>query len=93
MKRDKAFPLWHKREGVFIKGVRGISVVILLISIFSLITEAQPLPVVREIQIQGNKYVEERKIRKVVKSKIGEPLSEKSVREDMESIYQMGLFS
>jgi len=93
MRRDKAFPLCNKKEGVFIKGIWGIGVAILLIPIFFSGAEAQVLPIIREIQIQGNKYVQEEKIRKVINIRVGEPLSEKSVREDMELIYQMGLFS
>jgi len=95
MRRDKMPPLCKMKEGVFIKRITtGAIIAILLVPLLFSRTEAQNNPpIVREIQIQGNKYVKEEEIRKVISTKIDEVLSEKNVREDMQAIYQMGFFS
>ncbi|NQS90285.1 outer membrane protein assembly factor BamA [Patescibacteria group bacterium] len=48
---------------------------------------------IKEVRIQENHWIEEDEIKKVIKSKVGESLSEEKVREDMQLIYDLGYFS
>ena len=66
---------------------------ILFLCLFLSGARAQDVSIIREIQIQGNSYVKDEEIKKVIVSKVGEPLSEERVREDMQAIYDMGFFS
>ncbi len=51
----------------------------------------QPKPLVKEIVINGNKKIKTAKIKKEVKSKIGEPLSEQQISEDSDKIRDLYL--
>ena len=66
---------------------------ILFLCLFLSGARAQDVSIIKEIQIQGNSYVKDEEIKKVIVSKVGEPLSEERVREDMQAIYDMGFFS
>ena len=91
MKRDDFYlPL---KEGVFLRLVFKISLLLLFTFIFLPKLEAQTSLIIKEIQIEGNQYVEEEEIRKLIKSKVGESLSEEKIREDMQAIYEIGVFS
>lgn len=91
MKRDDFYhPL---KEGVFLRLVFKISLLLLFTFIFLPKLEAQTSLIIKEIQIEGNQYVEEEEIRKLIKSKVGESLSEEKIREDMQAIYDIGVFS
>ncbi|MCK4618223.1 hypothetical protein KAT45_04880, partial [Candidatus Aerophobetes bacterium] len=87
-------PLYGQKEGVFVRKVGEILILAVLLAIFFLSgSMAQTSPIIREIQIQGAKHIKTEKIKEVIKSKVGEPLSEKIIREDMQAIYEMGFFS
>ncbi|MFQ6065719.1 MAG: outer membrane protein assembly factor BamA [bacterium] len=92
--KNSVGPLCGQKEGVFVRKVGKILILAGLLPFFFLSESmAQAPPVIREIQIQGAKWIETEKIREVIKSRIGEPLSEKVIREDMQAIYEMGFFS
>ena len=81
-----------KKEGVFIR--RMIRLSLALLFLFLLLSTA-PLfasPVISHIQIQGNEHIESDEIENTIHSKVGEPLSEKMIKEDMQAIYDMGYF-
>ncbi|UCG94156.1 MAG: outer membrane protein assembly factor BamA [Candidatus Aerophobus sp.] len=87
-------PLDGQKEGVFVRKVGKILILAVLLAIFFLSgSMAQVSPIIREIQIQGAKHIKTEKIKEVIKSRVGEPLSEEIVREDMQAIYEMGFFS
>lgn len=87
-------PLYGQKEGVFVRKVGEILILAVLLAIFFLSgSMAQTFPIIREIQIQGAKHIKTEKIKEVIKSRVGEPLSEKIIREDMQAIYEMGFFS
>jgi len=87
-------PLYSRKEGVFVRKVGEILILAVLLAIVFLSgSMAQTSPIIREIQIQGAKYIKTEKIKEVIKSRVGEPLSEEIVREDMQAIYEMGFFS
>jgi len=93
MKNAKC-PLYGQKEGVFVRKVGEILILAVLLAIFLLSgSMAQTSPIIREIQIQGAKHIKTEKIKEVIKSRVGEPLSEEIVREDMQAIYEMGFFS
>ncbi len=46
----------------------------------------QPKPLVKEIQINGYKAIKEARLRKEIKSKPGEPLSEQQVADDAQKM-------
>ena len=49
--------------------------------------------IIRAIEIQGNKRVDDSNIRYYIKSKVGEPVSRIRIRKDIEGIYELGQFS
>ncbi len=81
------------KEGVFLRLAFRISLLVLFAFVCLPRLEAQIFPIIREIRIQGNQYSEEDEIRKVIKSKLGEPPSEEKIREDMQAVYEIGVFS
>jgi len=91
--KNAGYPLYSRKEGVFVRKVGEILILAVLLAIFFLSgSMAQTSPVIREIQIQGAKHIKTEKIKEVIKSRVGEPLSEEIVREDMQAIYEMGFF-
>jgi outer membrane protein insertion porin family len=48
--------------------------------------------IIRSIRIEGNRRVEASTIHYYIKSKIGEPISQQRVRQDIEEIYSLGQF-
>ena len=92
--KNAVCPLYGQKEGVFVKKIGGTLILAGLLAVFFLSgSVAQTSPIIREIQIQGNEHTKTEKIKEVIKSRIGELLSEETVREDMQAIYEMGLFS
>ena len=81
------------KEGVFLKRLVGIVLVLSIVFIFLPKLEVWASPMVEEIQIKGNQYIDTEEILQVIKSKVGEPLSEQRIREDIQAIYDMGFFS
>ena len=53
---------------------------------------AQELPLVSKIEIQGLKRIEEGAIKAKISQKIGEPVSEDKISEDIKAIFKMGYF-
>ena len=87
-KRD---PLLPKKEGIFIRA--AISSSLALLFLFVLFAEAAlSSPLISQIEIQGNKHIKSREIENAIHGKIGEPLSEQMIRDDMQAIYDMGYF-
>lgn len=68
----------------------------LLILLFIILTSgiafAEALPVVNKIDIQGLKRIEEGAIKAKVTQKIGDPVSQDKINEDIKSIFKMGYF-
>src|SRR4030043_411875 len=58
----------------------------------SLSVHAQELPVVNSIEIQGIKRIEETAIKSKISQKVGEPISQEKVNEDIKTIFKMGYF-
>jgi len=94
MINKRIFPLCNLKEGFFIKKVVGIGLVVFSILAFNpLHLRAQDFYTIANIQIKGNQHIKESKIKKVIKSKVGETFSEAEIKEDMQAIYDMGYFS
>lgn len=49
-------------------------------------------PVIKSIEVTGNKEVVQQHILSVVTSKVGEPVDEEKLRKDAEAIYELGFF-
>jgi len=68
----------------------------LLIFIFIVLTSgfvfAEELPLVNKIEIQGVKRIEEGAIRAKISQKIGDPVSDDKINDDIKSIFKMGYF-
>jgi len=90
---DIYYPLSILKEGVFLKGLGKIVLAVLIILIFFCASEIWASSIIKGIRIRGNQYVKSEEITKVIKSKVGESLSEQKIREDMQAIYDMGFFS
>jgi outer membrane protein insertion porin family len=58
----------------------------------SLSVHAQELPIVNSIEIQGIKRIEETAIKSKISQKVGEPISQEKVNEDIKTIFKMGYF-
>ena len=82
------FSLW---EGEFVKMIAGL--VIIFLFLFASQAIAQQTSLIKEIKIQGNYWIKEDEIKKVIKSKVGEALSKEKITGDMQSIYDLGYFS
>lgn len=81
------------KEGVFLKRLVGIVLALSIVFIFLPKLEVWASPMVEEIQVKGNQYIDTEEILQVIKSKVGEPLSEQRIREDIQAIYDIGFFS
>jgi len=53
---------------------------------------AQELPIVNSIEIKGLKRIEESAIKSKITQKLGEPISQDKVNEDIKNIFKMGYF-
>jgi len=81
------------KERVFLTKLVGIVLTLSIVFIFLPELEAWASPMVEEIQVKGNQYIDTEEILQVIKSKVGEPLSEQRIREDIQAIYDIGFFS
>jgi outer membrane protein insertion porin family len=72
--------------------MRTMALAAFFLLIMSGVALAQELPLVSKIEIQGLKRIEEGAIRAKISQKIGEPVSEDRVNEDIKSIFKMGYF-
>ncbi len=53
---------------------------------------AQELPIVNSIEIKGLKRIEETAVKSKISQKVGEPISQEKVNEDIKTIFKMGYF-
>ncbi len=72
--------------------MRRLLFILLLIILTSGIAFAEALPSVNKIDIQGLKRIEEGAIKAKVSQKIGDPVSQDKINEDIKSIFKMGYF-
>ncbi len=78
-----------------LKSARGLfSILLIFISIIFFFpnVNAQELPVVNSIEIKGLKRIEESAIKSKISQKMGEPISQEKVNEDIKTIFKMGYF-
>ena len=52
----------------------------------------QQAPVIKEINIQGNRKIESDAIRQRIQTRVGDPFSPEKIREEVERIFKMGFF-
>jgi outer membrane protein insertion porin family len=71
---------------------RLFSLVFVAIITTCLSVHAQELPVVNSIDIKGLKRIEETAIKSKISQKVGEPISQEKVNEDIKTIFKMGYF-
>ncbi|GAF85520.1 unnamed protein product, partial [marine sediment metagenome] len=76
-----------------LKRLVGIVLALSIVLIFLPKLEVWASPMVEEIQVKGNQYIDTEEILQVIKSKVDEPLSEQRIREDIQAIYDIGFFS
>jgi outer membrane protein insertion porin family len=74
------------------EGMRRLALGLLFLLITTGVVLAQELPLVSKIEIQGLKRIEEGAVRAKISQKIGEPVSEDKINEDIKSIFKMGYF-
>ena len=86
-------PFSVPKEGVLLKRLVGIVLALSIVLIFLPKLEVWASPMVEEIQVKGNQYIDTEEILQVIKSKVDEPLSEQRIREDIQAIYDIGFFS
>jgi outer membrane protein insertion porin family len=70
-------------------------VLLLFFLIFSFIpwsVYSQELPIVNSIEIKGLKRIEESAIKSKITQRVGDPISQEKVNEDIKSIFKMGYF-
>jgi outer membrane protein insertion porin family len=72
--------------------MRRITLFFLFFFLSTGIVNAQEAPVVNKIEIKGLKRIEEGAIKAKISQKIGEPVSEDKISEDIKSIFSMGYF-
>ncbi|NWF52945.1 MAG: outer membrane protein assembly factor BamA [Nitrospirae bacterium] len=63
-----------------------------IISLLPFTVYAQELPVVNSIEIKGLKRIEESSLKSKITQRIGDPISQEKVNEDIKSLYKMGYF-
>ncbi len=81
----------------FLRRVRGqVTVLAALAALASLLqigVRAQPAPTVVSVSVSGNVHVPTDRIMAVLKTKVGQPFSEETVREDLQAINDLGYFA
>jgi outer membrane protein insertion porin family len=71
---------------------REAAIIFLLIVTFPLYASAESGPLIKSIEIKGNRKVSTDTITSKMKSKVGEPFSESVVQEDIKKLYAIGYF-
>ena len=81
------------------KLMRCCSVIFMALFLFILVSltvyaseSEEAVPLIKLLEIKGVKKIEEESMRTKIKSKVGDPLSQKSVRSDIETLYGLGYF-
>jgi outer membrane protein insertion porin family len=83
------------RTGKTTGAFNRLTAILFLLTFLSLIlftSSADAVPLVKSVEITGNKKIENATIRSKIKSRVGEPFSEKTVQNDIKSIYSIGYF-
>lgn len=73
----------------------GSLVFLTLLLVFSGVTAAQNIPIdeVTKITVEGNEYVSDFEILNSVATEVGDQTDQESLREDMQSVFELGYFS
>ncbi len=74
------------------KKMRRIALLLLSFFLSTGVLYAQEVPLVNKIEVRGLKRIEEGAIKAKISQRIGEPISQDKVSEDIKSIYKMGYF-
>jgi len=89
----KKGPLPLKKEGFFIRATIRLGLVLLFLFLLCLeVSVFASSLIISQIQIQGNEYIKSDEIKNTIQSRVGEPFSEKMIKQDMQAIYDMGYF-
>ena len=89
----KKGPLPLKKEGFFIRATIRLGLVLLFLFLLCLeVSVFASSLIISQIQIQGNEYIKSDEIKNTIQSRVGEPFSEKMIKQDMQDIYDMGYF-
>lgn len=72
--------------------MRKVALVVFFLLFASSVALPQELPFVNKIEIQGLKRIEEGAVKAKIAQKIGEPVSQDRISEDIKSIFRMGYF-
>ncbi len=67
--------------------------IVLILTLSFGIAMAQELPLIKAVEVRGNKKIEADTIKAKIKSEVGKPLSEDTIRQDIKAIYKIGYFS
>lgn len=72
-------------------GILRFGLILLILGVLTVAATAkETTPIIRKIEIAGNRRIDSGTIRERIKSRVGEPLSLDTIREDIRSIYRMG---
>ncbi|MEJ2697042.1 MAG: outer membrane protein assembly factor BamA, partial [Candidatus Sulfobium sp.] len=74
------------------EGMRRIALSLLFAIFISTFAYAQGQPVITKIEVKGLKRIEEGAVKSKVSEKVGEPLSEEKISNDIKTIFRMGYF-
>jgi outer membrane protein insertion porin family len=79
------------------EGLRTVKIyqkffIVLLIIFASWTVYAQELPIVNSIEIRGLKRIEESAVKSKITQRVGDPISQEKVNEDIKNIFKMGYF-
>ncbi len=89
----KKGPLHLRQEGFFIRATVRLGLALLFFSfLFLEVSVFASSLIISQIQIQENEHIKSTEIENIIQSKVGNSLSEKMIREDMQAIYDMGYF-
>jgi outer membrane protein insertion porin family len=75
-----------------LRTVLFLSTAFLLIQTCPTVARGQQVPVVKEIDIRGNRRVESDVIRQRIQMRVGDPFSTEKIRGDVELLFKMGFF-
>ncbi len=78
---------------------RALRIVLLMVStllVFTLrypfVAQSQQAPIIKQIDIRGNRKVESDAIRQRIQTRVGDPFSPGKIRADVEALFKMGYF-
>ncbi len=82
----------NKKTSRSFKLLSGLLIFLFFLSLILHISSAEAAPLIRSVEISGNKKIENATIHSKISSSAGTPFSEKSVQNDIKSIYSIGYF-